>query len=192
MSRRIAVTAASVSEPSASISFRTCPSRWNSSSVRNRSRFFSLYFCTKRQGLGTVLAQTPGLREVEHLSDHLKDAVRLVGRVPGACGAGRRCVPGRPHRSPSCRGRGSRTSSPASGRPRPSAVLHRTWTCSVRYRSASSATVGAGAGFAESGSGSSPALMRAIIWVALARACSDVMTPWRPIATRFDFPPARV
>ena len=70
--------------------------------------------------------------------------------------------------------------------------LHRTWTCSTRYRSASSATVGAGAGLEASGSGSSPALMRAIIWVALARACSDVMTPWRPIATRFDFPPARV
>ena len=37
----MAVTADSVSEPSASISFSSWPSRWNSSSVRNRSRFFS-------------------------------------------------------------------------------------------------------------------------------------------------------
>ena len=48
---RMAVTADRVSEPSTAISFSTWPSLLNSPSVRNRSRFFSLYFCTERHGL---------------------------------------------------------------------------------------------------------------------------------------------
>ena len=82
MSRRIAVTEARVSEPSASISCRTWPSRWNSSSVQEPLALLLLVLLHEAAGVGTVLAQAPGLREIEHLPDHLEDAVRLVGCVP--------------------------------------------------------------------------------------------------------------
>jgi hypothetical protein len=39
------VKAGCVSEASASIWFSTWPSRWNSSSVRNRSRFSAIWSC---------------------------------------------------------------------------------------------------------------------------------------------------
>ena len=45
----------------------------------DHSRFFSLYFCTKRHGVAAVLAQTPSLREGEHLRN---TNARLM---PGTC-----------------------------------------------------------------------------------------------------------
>ena len=69
--------------------------------------------------------------------------------------------------------------------------LQRTATCSSRYARASSATRGPSAG--GSGTGSSPALIRAMISAARRLASSAVTTPWRPTVTRLAArPPARV
>ena len=71
-------------------------------------------------------------------------------------------------------------------------ALQRTSTCSVRYRSATSATVGPiGARFGAA-TAASPDLIRAMISAARWRACSAVITPWRPTVTRLDRPRARV
>ena len=69
--------------------------------------------------------------------------------------------------------------------------LQRTSTCSTKYRCARSATVGVSADFTAGCTGSSPALMRAIIWAALRRAWSADTTPWRPTAIHLDFPVAQ-
>ena len=72
--------------------------------------------------------------------------------------------------------------------------LQRMATCSSRYLSAISATVGPGAGLgaAGAGTGSSPAFTRVMTSAARCRACSAVITPWRPTVTRFDTPFTRV
>ena len=66
-------------------------------------------------------------------------------------------------------------------------ALQRTATCSAMYRAASCATFGPFASFAASGSGtgSSPARMRATMSDARRCASSAPMTPCRPTVTRF-------
>ena len=58
MSNRMAVTAERVSEPSALTSFRTWRNSWSFPAVRNRSRFFLVYFYWKRYGLRPSLAKS--------------------------------------------------------------------------------------------------------------------------------------
>ena len=81
ISRRMAVTAENVSEPSASASFSTWPSRRNSSSVRKPLALLLLVLLHEPARVRPVLAQAPGFGQVEHLSDHLEDPVRLIGRL---------------------------------------------------------------------------------------------------------------
>ena len=73
-------------------------------------------------------------------------------------------------------------------------ALQRTATCSLMYRSATSAGVGPAAvpGTEPFRAGSCPALMLAITIAALRRACSADTSPCRPMVIRLDFPPALV
>ena len=75
-------TVEAVSSHLASTSASTRPSRWNSSSLRNRSRRDSLHILYKAAGISAVRAQAPGFREIEHLPHRLEDPVRLIGLVP--------------------------------------------------------------------------------------------------------------
>ena len=80
ISRRNAAAGYTGSVLSASISFRTSPRRRNSSSVRNRSRFFSRYLRTNLHGLPPVRSFHNSARLNSLLPD-LQHPVRLIGHI---------------------------------------------------------------------------------------------------------------
>lgn len=122
--------------------------------------------------------QAPGFRKIEHLPHHLEDLARLIGRVPVPVVQCRdvlafdfvngELAEFRQHELPD---------QPALARDGPWLAAHLDMLHQVPLREVGDrGRVGA--------SGSSPVLMRAIIWAALRRAWSADTTPWRPTVIR--------
>ena len=106
MSRRSAAAAWGETRPVASSSSSAVPKRWNSASVRKRSRRPTLYFCAARQGL-TPSAATPQAWAWSIMRDERRHHQVGHGRAVAERNAGgRRRRAARWRRPGACRGRG--------------------------------------------------------------------------------------
>ena len=165
----------------------TRPSRSYSASVRNPFPASCRIPCDESPGICPLDRKPPALGHDEHVRQHLhrhcspSSAIQPDPReTPTACSRPTAATGSLPSTGSTCRSSRDRKVLSVFG-------LQRTATCSAMYRAARSATFGPFASFAAigSGTGSSPALMRAMMSAARRRACSVPITPWRPTVTRF-------